>query len=334
MDNPDFVDAHVHFYDMNHPDLHYAHWQPDVAHPTLGTQPRRLAERDWLAEDFIAVSRSSNVTKAVHVQAAIGSADPVKETEWLQAAAERTGFPHAIVAYADLRDPNVEAELERHRAFPNMRGIRDFSHGDYLIAPDFRAGFALLEKYGLVASVAAEWQDMENLADLARAFPNVPIVLDHAGLPAERTPEYFDRWRRGMRTAARAENVICKISGLGMGDNRWTVDSVPPVRPRLHRDIRRRAQPVRHQLARRQPVERLRRNRKRVQRDNARLFGLGARGAVLRQRRKAVPHMTAGANARHPQSPPGDRRESHISNGIRPKSNANRSRQIPFPFMG
>ena len=228
MDIPAFVDAHVHFYDMNHPNLHYAHWQPDVVHPTLGTQTRKLAERDWLAEDFIAVSRSSNVTKAVHVQAAIGSADPVKETEWLQAAADRTGFPHAIVAYADLRDPKVEAELERHCAFPNMRGIRDFSHGDYLIAPDFRAGFALLEKYDLVASVAAEWQDMENLADLARAFPNVPIVLDHAGLPAERTPEYFDLWRRGMRTAARAENVICKISGLGMGDNRWTVDSVRP----------------------------------------------------------------------------------------------------------
>ena len=228
MDNPDFVDAHVHFYDMNHPDLHYAHWQPDVVHPTLGTQPRKLAERDWFAEDFIDVSRSSNVTKAVHVQAAIGSADPVKETEWLQAAADRTGFPHAIVAYADLRDPNVEAELERHCAFPNMRGIRDFSHGDYLIAPDFRAGFALLEKYDLAASVAAEWQDMEKLASLARAFPNVPIVLNHAGLPSERTPDYFDRWRRGMRTAARAENVICKISGLGMGDNRWTVDSVRP----------------------------------------------------------------------------------------------------------
>lgn len=228
MSSPDFVDAHVHFYDMNHPDLHYAHWQPDVVHPTLGTQTRKLAERDWLAEDFIAVSRAANVTKAVHVQAAIGSADPVKETEWLQAAADRTGFPQAIVAYADLRAPNAEAVLERHLAFPNMRGIRDFSHGDYLTAPDFRRGFALMEKYGLVASVAAEWRDMENLADLARAFPNVPIVLDHAGLPAERTPEYFANWRRGMRTAARADNVICKISGLGMGDNHWTVDSVRP----------------------------------------------------------------------------------------------------------
>ena len=154
MDKPEFVDAHVHFYDMNHPDLFYAHWQPDVVHPFLGAQTRKLAERNWLAEDFIALARDSNVTKAVHVQAAIGSDDPVKETEWLQQAADRTGFPHAIVAYADLRDPGVEASLERHCESPNMRGIRDFSYGDYLVEPDFHRGYALLEKYGLIASIA------------------------------------------------------------------------------------------------------------------------------------------------------------------------------------
>ena len=228
MGKPDFVDAHVHYYDMQHPDLHYAHWQPDVVHPTLGTQPRKLAERNWLAEDFISLTRDSNVTKAVHVQAAIGSADPVKETEWLQEAAERTGFPQAIVAYADLRDAGVERTLERHCEFPNMRGIRDFSYGNFLVSSDFRRGYALLEKYNLVASIAAEWGDMEKLRDLAGAFPNIVIVLDHAGLPMERSPEYFENWREGMRTAARAENVICKISGLGMGDNDWTVDSIRP----------------------------------------------------------------------------------------------------------
>ena len=228
MNKPEFVDAHVHFYDMGHPELHYAHWQPDVVHPSLGTQPRKLAERNWLAEDFIALTRDANVTKAVHVQAAIGSADPVKETEWLQEAADRTGFPHAIVAYADLRDPDVERTLERHCESANMRGIRDFSHGDFLTSADFRRGHALLEKYGLVSSIAAEWQDMEKLRDLASAFPNIPIVMDHAGLPMERSPEYFENWREGMRTAAEAENVICKVSGLGMGDNDWTVESIRP----------------------------------------------------------------------------------------------------------
>ena len=228
MSRLEFVDAHVHFYDMQHPELIYAHWQPDVVHPTLGTQTRKLGERNFIAEDFIALTRNANVTKAVHVQAAIGSPDPVTETAWLQEAADRTGFPHAIVAYADLRDPNVERTLERHCEYSNMKGIRDFSHGDFLVASDFHRGYALLEKYDLVASIAAEWQDMEKLRSLAAKFPNTKIVIDHAGLPMERSDEYFRSWQRGIRTAAEADNIICKISGLGMADNNWSVGSISP----------------------------------------------------------------------------------------------------------
>lgn len=228
MDKLPFVDAHVHFYDMQHPELIYGHWLPGVPHPTLGEQIQRLAERNYLAEDYIAETRNANVTKAVHVQAAIGSPDPVTETAWLQAAADRTGFPHAIVAHADLRDPGVAAVLARHCRFPNMRGIRDFSYGDYLAAPDFHRGFALLEKYNLVASMAVTWQDMAKLRDLADAFPNVSIVVDHTGSPAERTDDYFTQWRAGMATAAACANIRWKISGLGMGDQNWTVDSIRP----------------------------------------------------------------------------------------------------------
>ena len=224
----DFVDAHVHYYDMQHPVLHYGHWQPGVPHPFLGEQIQKLAERNYLAEDYIAETRSANVTMAVHVQAAIGTEDPVAETAWLQEAGERTGFPHAIVAHADLRNANVEATIERHLAHSRMKGIRDFSHGDFLTASDFHRGFALLEKYGLVSSMPLQWQEMEKLRDLAGKFPNIPIIIDHAGMPTERTDEYFDNWRKGMATAAEAENVICKISGLGMGDNNWTVDSIRP----------------------------------------------------------------------------------------------------------
>ncbi|MCY4653856.1 MAG: amidohydrolase family protein [Dehalococcoidia bacterium] len=228
MDRIEYVDAHVHFYDMQHPELFYGHWQPDVDPPLIGRQMRKLGERNFLAEDFIEVTRAANVTKAVHVQAAIGSKDPVKETEWLMDAAERTGFPHAIVAYADLRDSGVESVLERHCEYSRMKGIRDFSYGDFLVADDFHRGYALLEKYNLHASIAAQCQDMEKLAALANKFPNTMIVIDHAGNPAERTPEYFELWKRGMETAATEENIICKISGLGMGDHNWTVDSIRP----------------------------------------------------------------------------------------------------------
>ena len=226
MDKLEFVDSHVHYYDMQHPELVYGHWQPGVPHPTLGEQIQRLAERNYLAEDYIAETRNANVTKAIHVQAAIGSPDPVTETEWLQEAADRTGFPHGIVAHADLRDPGVEAVLERHCQAPNMRGIRDFSYGDFLVAPDFQRGFALLEKYNLVSSIAVTWREMEKLRDLANTFPNVIIVVDHTGLPEERTDEYFALWQGGVAVASACDNVRWKISGLAMSDQNWTVDSI------------------------------------------------------------------------------------------------------------
>ena len=91
MDKLEFVDTHVHLYDMQHPELVYGHWQPGVPHPSLGWQIQKLANRNYVAEDYIAETRNANVTKAVHVQAAIGSPDPVTETEWLQEAAGAGG---------------------------------------------------------------------------------------------------------------------------------------------------------------------------------------------------------------------------------------------------
>ena len=69
---------------------------------------------------------------------------------------------------------------------------------------------------------------MEKLRDLAAKFPNIIIVVDHTGAPTERSPEYFEKWKRGMASVAEADNIRCKISGLGMGDPNWTVDSIRP----------------------------------------------------------------------------------------------------------
>ena len=223
-----FVDTHVHFWDLQDPDLYYSMLQPDYEHPIIGPPFGKLRESNYLVDDYIAETRSANVTKAIHVQAALGIDDPVRETAWLQAAADRTGFPQAIVAHSDLKGPRVEEELERHVEHPNVRGIRDFSYGDYLVEPEFHLGFALLEKLNLVASVDVKWEEMHKLKDLAGRFPNIRVVLDHCGFPTERTEDYFNGWRRATTDLAEAENVVCKISGLGMCDQAWTVASIRP----------------------------------------------------------------------------------------------------------
>jgi predicted TIM-barrel fold metal-dependent hydrolase len=223
-----FVDTHVHFWDLEHPQLRYEWLAPDAIHPILGNIDEiKLPLFD--GESYKREIDGANVTKAVHVQAAIGIPDPVDETRWLQEQAETSGFPHAIVAYSNLKDPDVEREIEAHlEASPLTRGIRDFSEGDYLVDPSFERGYAKLAKYGLVCDLDCFWENMYKARDLSQRHPDVPMVLDHAGFPLERTDEYFESWKGGITTLAEAESAWCKISGLGMGDNDWTVDSLRP----------------------------------------------------------------------------------------------------------
>lgn len=223
----ELVDAHFHLWDLQHPELVYPHLQPGFVHP-LVPDLEKLVGNNYLVEDYISESQEANVTKSVHVQAAFGSKDPVKETEWLQMTADRTGFPHAIVAYSDLKSPRVSEELERHCQYGNVRGVRDFSDGDYLIDPDFQRGFATQETFNLVSNLDVKWRDMHKLKNLAIKFPRIPILLDHCGFPEKRNKAYFENWKRSIKNLSEAENVMCKISGLTMCDVNWTVESIRP----------------------------------------------------------------------------------------------------------
>lgn len=222
-----FVDTHVHFIDLKDPSLFYAWLQPEFVHPLLGDIDGIKAQK-YTVEHYIAETRFQNVTKCVHVQAAIGIADPVEETRWLQEQADHFGFPHGIVAHCDLASPDAEKTIERHMAYPNMRGIRDFGQGDYLVDARWQSGYGLLAKHDLVFCLDLVPEDLPKVRALADLYPDVVLCIDHAGFPRRRDSEYFEMWRRGMNEAAGARNTVVKISGLGMGDNRWTVDSIRP----------------------------------------------------------------------------------------------------------
>ena len=105
--------------------------QVEPPDPNLGDYGA-IRSRRYSAEDFIAETRFQNVTHVVHMQAAIGTDDPVAETAWLEEAHERVGIPHAIIGYADLAAPGVGSTLERHSAHRLLRGIRDLRHDEHL----------------------------------------------------------------------------------------------------------------------------------------------------------------------------------------------------------
>jgi predicted TIM-barrel fold metal-dependent hydrolase len=91
--------------------------------------------------------------------------------------------------------------------------------------PRWRAGFARLGRHGLSFDLQAPWWHLSEAAALARAFPETLIVLNHAGLPADRSPEGLHGWRSAMTVLATAPNVAVKISGLGVPGQPWTPES-------------------------------------------------------------------------------------------------------------
>src|SRR5579863_3393591 len=216
-----FVDTHFHLHDLKRPELRYSWLERDAVHGFLGNIDALKAQHYWI-EDYLAEIRFSNVTKAIHVQAALGTPDPVNETKWLQAFADKTGFPQGIVAECHLANADAEAVLERHMRYSNVRGVRDFGAGRYLVDAAWRSGFKFLERHNLVSCIDTRIDLLDDLADLAAKFPNIVICVDHCAIPSARDDAYFKLWRAAIGALAKAENVVMKISGLGMGERRWT----------------------------------------------------------------------------------------------------------------
>jgi predicted TIM-barrel fold metal-dependent hydrolase len=69
---------------------------------------------------------------------------------------------------------------------------------------------------------------MDDAVALAARFPGLTYCVDHAGWPRERGEDYFQLWRAKMRALAAQPNTVVKISGLGMSDPAWTVESLRP----------------------------------------------------------------------------------------------------------
>jgi predicted TIM-barrel fold metal-dependent hydrolase len=224
-----FFDTHVHFWDLSAPDLSYEWLQPGVAHPLLGSLDRIRAPL-YDAAAFAAESRFAGVGGLILVEAEAANAaeDPVLETRWFTRQAAALDVPVGIVVHADLSDDNAEASLARHCESPLVRGVRDFTDAAKLLDADFRRGYSALAKYDLVYDLDCVWEHLANARRLAESHPDVILVVEHDAFPARRDEEYFNAWRLAMSDAARAENAVCKISGLGMGDHNWTMDSLRP----------------------------------------------------------------------------------------------------------
>jgi predicted TIM-barrel fold metal-dependent hydrolase len=230
------IDAHHHLWDLEHNDYP---WLRESDGPRMYGDYRAMC-KNYLVADFLADSAPHAVVKSVHVQANWNSDDPVGETRWCQSVADAHGFPHAIVAYANLAQADVEDLLAAHRESPNVRGIRHIlGHTDdpELKRPDrpdyprdraWERGYALLAKYALCFDLQAFPGQMAAVTEVAARHQDVPLIVCHTGFPWDRSPAGVALWRSAMRGLADLPHTWAKLSGPGMVMPDWTVEQFAP----------------------------------------------------------------------------------------------------------
>ena len=162
------------------------------------------------------------MVKTVYVETEWDPRDPIGEMRYVARLRAETGFPTAAVAQAWLDRADLGATLDALAEFDFVRGIRHKPRPGQMSDARWRAGFGELARRGLRFDLQAPWRQLDEAARLAGDFPDARVVLNHAGLPADRSAGGLAGWKKAMRALAACPNAAVKISGIGVPGQAWT----------------------------------------------------------------------------------------------------------------
>ncbi|MFP5342263.1 MAG: amidohydrolase family protein [Candidatus Limnocylindria bacterium] len=224
-----FIETHHHLWDRAR--FHYD-WLTDPGwegHNALLGDYKMIRTDIGLPWRFFKEFYGANVIKSVHVEAAYAGPDALEETVWLEEVGKEYGFPHALVVFCDIEADGAEAKLDQHlAASERVRGVRIRAHPQDGGGAAFKTGYQALGKRGLSYELNASPGVLLSGRDVAAAYPDTQVILGHAGFPVQRDDDYFQLWKSEISELAQVEHVSAKVSGFGMADNRWTIDSIRP----------------------------------------------------------------------------------------------------------
>lgn len=203
-----YTDAHQHCWALARGD--YRWLQADL--PALA--PIR---RDIEPAELQPLLAAHGVVQTVLVQAA----DSEAETDFLLGLAHRHAFVGGVVGWVDLSRTGSVATLERWAGDTAFKGVRpmlqDLPDHDWIAQAPRREVVLALQCLGLRFDALVQPWHLPALLKFARAWPDLPIVIDHAAKPqlaAGWSAPWAAQWRSGMSALGRCPNVMCKVSGL------------------------------------------------------------------------------------------------------------------------
>ena len=222
-------------------DCHHHYWDPRVnPHPWLTDRPMipfRYGDysaicRPWLPEDHARAAAGWDLVASITMEGEWSPADPLGEARWLARLAQEQGTPAAHVGQIWLDRDDCAKVLDGYATLPLTRSVRHKPRSTPrpgmgpggLADPAYLAGVAALARTPLMFDLQCLWWHLADLARLREVAPDLPVIVNHTGLPADRSPEALAGWRAALEQAAGMGRVYLKISGLGLPGRPWRLE--------------------------------------------------------------------------------------------------------------
>ena len=205
----EFIDPHLHLWQLSAGDYHWLRSGNAPVWPD-----KALLQRDFSAAD-LQLAPPFRLAGLVHIEAGFDNQAPSRELAWL--AQQKITIAHQAVAFLDCSLPLAQVLANLQTLLPYQpAGVRHIFEGDderWLHAPQLLQIARELARHKLLLEVQCTLASAKNVArimQLAEAFPDLKLVLNHAGLV---TPDNFSPWQAGIRQLAPLANVAMKLSG-------------------------------------------------------------------------------------------------------------------------
>jgi len=210
------IDSHQHF------------WKFDPIRDSWIDESMQKIQRDFLPADLFSLLTENDFSGCVAVEAHQSE----EQTQFLLDLAQQNDFIKGVVGWVDLLDKNV---AERMSFFANNKKLKGFRHvvqgeaDDFMLRNDFRNGISEIKQFDYTYDILIFHRQLPAAIDLVNRFPDQDFVVDHIAKPDIKSKS-IQSWKEGIIELSKAENVMCKVSGMvtEANWNSWTPDDLKP----------------------------------------------------------------------------------------------------------
>ena len=225
------VDAHHHFWDLS---KNYHPWLRDEPPIAFRYGSYESIKKNYLMTDYLHDSNKYQIQGSVYVETEWDPSDSKGEVQYIYELRQSQALPTVAVMHVRLNDIDAAQKLEFQSNFDFVKSIRHkpkanakpgMAEEGGMMDKAWRQGFEALSKFGLRFDLQTPWWHMHEAQSLAQAYPNTAIIINHSGLPADRSTEGIEAWSKAMKMVSQCPNVSVKISGIGVQNSRWTAQA-------------------------------------------------------------------------------------------------------------